>query len=76
MLECLRKGEIFSKIDLRQTFNLIRIKEGLEYETIFTCIYGHFENLVMHFGLKNAPVVFQHFINDVIEDIIYVFSVI
>ena len=70
MLECLRKGKIFSKIDLRQAFNLIRIKEGHEYKTAFTCIYGHFEYLVMPFGLKNAPAVFQHFINDVFEDII------
>jgi len=30
MLECLRKGKIFSKIDLRQAFNLIRIKKGDE----------------------------------------------
>jgi len=73
MLECLRKGKIFSKIDLRQAFNLIRIKKGHEYKTAFTCVYGHFEYLVMPFGLKNAPAVFQHFINDVFEDIIGVY---
>jgi len=27
----------------------------------------------MPFGLNNAPVVFQHFINDVLEDILGVF---
>ena len=70
MLERLRKGKIFSKIDLRQAFNLIRIKKGDEYKTAFTCVFGHFEYLVMPFGLKNAPAVFQHFINDVFEDII------
>jgi len=70
MLEQLRKGKIFSKIDLRSAFNLVRIKEGHEYKTAFTCKYGHFEYLVMPFGLKNAPAVFQHFINDVFEDII------
>ena len=56
MLECLRKSKIFSKIDLRHDFNLIRIKKGHEYKTAFTCVYGHFEYLVMPFGLKNAPV--------------------
>jgi hypothetical protein len=30
--------------------------------------YGHYEYRVMPFGLKNAPAVFQHFINDVLED--------
>jgi len=70
MLEHLGKGKIFSKLDLRSAYNLVRIKEGDEYKTAFTCKYGHFEYLVMPFGLKNAPAVFQHFINDVFEDII------
>jgi len=70
MLEHLGKGKIFSKLDLRSAYNLVRIKSGDEYKTAFTCKYGHFEYLVMPFGLKNAPAVFQHFINDVLEDIL------
>jgi len=68
------KVKVFSKFDLRSAYNLVRIKEGDEYKTTFTCKYGHFEYLVMPFGLKNAPVVFQHFINDVLEDIIGKFA--
>ena len=68
MLEHLAKGKVFSKLDLRSAYNLVRIKEGDEYKTAFNCKYGHFEYLVMPFGLKNAPAVFQHFINDVLED--------
>jgi len=68
IFEHLIKGKIFSKFDLRAAYNLIRIKEGDEYKTAFTCKYGHFEYLVMPFGLKNAPAVFQHFMNDVFED--------
>jgi len=70
MLEHLGKGKIFSKLDLRSAYNLVRIKSGDEFKTAFTCKYGHFEYLVMHFGLKNASAVFQHFINDVLEDIL------
>ena len=70
MLENLSNGKVFSKLDLRSAYNLIRIKEGDEYKTAFTCKYGHYEYLVMPFGLKNAPAVFQHFINDIFEDII------
>ena len=70
MLENLGKGNIFSKLDLKSAYNLIRIKSGDEYKTAFTCKLGHFEYTVMPFGLKNAPAVFQHFINDVFEDII------
>ncbi len=74
MLEHLSKGKVFSKLDLRSAYNLIRIKEGDEYKTAFTCKFGHFEYLVMPFGLKNAPAVFQHFINDTLEDILGKFA--
>jgi len=73
MLEHLGKSNIFSKLDLRSAYNLVRIKEGDEYKTAFTCKYGHFEYTVMPFGLKNAPAVFQHFVNDVLEGILGVF---
>eukprot|EP00833_Pecoramyces_ruminatium_P006384 jgi/Orpsp1_1/1180416/evm.model.c7180000073352.1 len=73
MLEHLGKSNIFSKLDLRSAYNLVRIKEGDEFKTAFTCKYGHFEYTVMPFGLKNAPAVFQHFINDVLEGILGVF---
>jgi len=70
MLKSLGKGKIFSKLDLKSAYNLIRIKSGDEYKTAFTFKLGHFEYTVMLFGLKNAPAVFQHFINDIFEDII------
>lgn len=74
MLEHLSKGRVFSKLDLRSAYNLVRIKEGDEFKTAFTCKYGHFEYLVMPFGLKNAPAVFQHFINDILEDVLGKFA--
>jgi len=70
MLEHLSKGKVFSKLDLRSAYNLVRIKEGDEFKTAFTCKFGHYEYLVMPFGLKNAPAVFQHFINDVLDGIL------
>jgi len=74
IFEHLGKARIFSKLDLRSAYNLVRIKEGDEYKTAYTCKFGHFEYLVMPFGLKNAPAVFQHFINDVLEDCIGKFA--
>jgi len=74
MLEHFGRSNIFSKLDLRSAYNLVRIKEGDEFKTAFTCKYGHYEYTVMPFGLKNAPAVFQHFINDVLEGILGVFA--
>jgi len=48
--------------------------EGDEYKTAFSCNFGHFEYTVMPFGLKNAPAIFQHFINDVLKDVIGEFA--
>ncbi|CAD6962302.1 unnamed protein product, partial [Tilletia controversa] len=60
---------IFSKIDLRGAYNLLRIASGDEWKTAFRTRYGSFEYLVMPFGLCNAPSTFQRFMNDVFRDL-------
>ena len=62
--------KIFTKLDLKSAFNLLRIKKGAEPLTAFTTRYGLFEYRVVPFGLKNAPGHFQAFINDLFKDLI------
>lgn len=67
IIERVRGAKYFTKLDLRSAYNLVRIREGDEYKTAFRTKYGHYEYLVMPFGLKNAPATFQSFINSVLR---------
>lgn len=69
----LRKAKYFTKLDLRDGYHLIRIKEGEEWKTAWRSRFGLFEYLVMPFGLTNAPATFQAIINDTLREYLDVF---
>jgi hypothetical protein len=75
-LEQLGSAKIFTKIDLRGAYNLVRVKEGDEWKTTFRTRYGHFEYLIMPFGLTNALAIFQHMMNDIFPEYLDHFIVI
>jgi len=50
-----RGAQWFTKMDLKNGFHLIRMKEGEEWKTPFRTCYGLFEFQVMPFGLTNTP---------------------
>jgi transposase InsO family protein len=69
-LDRLGSARIYTKLDLRDAYHRIRIREGDEWKTAFRTRYGHFEYTVMPFGLTNAPAVFQSYINSALSDLL------
>lgn len=67
-LDQVEKARIYTKLDLRGNYNLLRIKNGEEWKIVFGTRYEHFEFSVMPFGLTNAPSIFQNFMNNVLRD--------
>ena len=61
---------MFTKLDLRDAYHRLRIKEGDEWKTAFKTRYGLFEYMVMPFGLANAPATFQAYIYKALSHLI------
>ena len=74
--EPLTHATVFTKLDLRNAYHLVRIREGDEWKTGFNTHLGHFEYLVMPYGLTNAPAVFQALVNDMLRDFLNTFVIV
>jgi hypothetical protein len=77
LFEQLRGAKIFSKIDLNFGYHQLRIREEDIEKTNFSTRYGHYEYIVMSFGLTNAPAAFMEAMNrmshDYLDDFVVVF---
>lgn len=70
VLQGLGQATIFSALDLQSGYHQIKLHEDSCNLTAFSTHDGHYEYVVLPFGLKDAPASFQQIVNQVLTGLI------
>jgi hypothetical protein len=76
LFDQLKEALVFSKIDLWSGYHQLKVREEDVQKTAIQTRYGHYEFMVMSFGLTNAPSVFMDLMNQVFHNYLDQFVVV
>ena len=76
MLNWLMNAQIFSKIDLQNAYHWICIVKKNEWKTVFQTWYEHFKYNILLFELCNVLMIFQIYINKILQKLLNIFYII
>jgi hypothetical protein len=65
LLDNITGAKYFSKFDLKDVYHQVPIEQTYVWKIAFKSKEGHFEWLVMPFGLKNAPSTLMRMTDDI-----------
>jgi hypothetical protein len=71
MMDWICGSELFTKFDLKSSYNQIRIRPRDEWKTTFMTPFSPFQCCVMTFGFTNMPPCFQQYMDKVFALLLY-----